>query len=109
MQEELVVAQLASTLAYFFISLKFPVPPFLSSVYRVLYYTLSDTSLHMHLHSYVLPYHLIPSLASNVLCRLALILEIEPVTETDLHAHRKDRSVLGAARGGHVVACATEM
>jgi hypothetical protein len=55
-QEEFAAAQLASPLAYFFISPEnFPVPPFLSSVYRTLYHALSDTSSHMHLHAYVLP------------------------------------------------------
>ncbi len=49
----------------------------------------------------------VPSLASNVLCRLALVLEIEALTETILHTQRKERFALGA-RGGHV-ACATEM
>jgi hypothetical protein len=47
----------------------FPVPPFLSSIYRTLYHALSVTSSRMHLYAYVLP---VPSLASNVLCRLAL-------------------------------------
>jgi hypothetical protein len=42
-----------------------------------------------------------------VLCRLVLVLEIETLTETILHAQRKKRFVLGA-RGGHVV-CATAM
>jgi hypothetical protein len=93
-REELAVAQLASPLAYFSISPEnFPIPPFLSSIYRTLYHALSDTSSHMH------PYRPIYSLASNVLCRLTLILEIDPPTETTF--------VLGA-RGGHV-ACAMEM
>jgi len=43
------------------------------------------------------PYRLILSLASNVLCRLAL----EPLTGTILHAQRKKRFVL-SARGSHV-------
>jgi hypothetical protein len=47
----------------FFISPEFyPVPPFLSSIYRTLYHALSDTSLHMHLYAYVLP------LSSYTLC-----------------------------------------
>ncbi|KAF8495476.1 hypothetical protein F5888DRAFT_1907803, partial [Russula emetica] len=41
-------------------------------------------------HTYY-PYRLIPFLASNVLCRLALVLEIEYVIETILHAQRKER------------------
>jgi hypothetical protein len=40
-----------------------------------------------------------------VLCRLVLVLEIETMTKTIVHAQRKKRFVLGA-RGGHV-ACAT--
>ena len=40
----------------------------------------------MHLPVYILP---VPSLASNVLCGLALVLEIEILTETILHAQRK--------------------
>ena len=43
----------------------------------------------------------------NVLCRLALVLEIETLTETILHAQRKESFVLGAP-GGHV-AGAVEM
>jgi hypothetical protein len=55
-QEELAIAQLASPLAYFFISPKFsPVPPFLSSIFRTLYHAVSDTSSHMHVHACVLP------------------------------------------------------
>ena len=52
-------------------------------------------------------YRLIPFLTSNVLYRLVLVLEIEPMTETILHAQGKEIFALGA-RGGHV-ACATEM
>jgi hypothetical protein len=82
----------------------FPVPPFLSSIYRTLYHALSI----MHLHACVLP---VPSLASNVLCRLALGLEIETLAETILRAQRKERFVLrvGARLRGDHVACATEM
>jgi hypothetical protein len=55
-QEKLAIAQLASPLTYFFISPEFfPVPPFLSSIYRTLYHALSDTSSHMHMHAFVLP------------------------------------------------------
>jgi len=42
-----------------------------------------------------------------VLCRLALVLDVETLRETILHAQRKERFILGA-RGGRV-ACATEM
>ena len=35
------------------------------------------------------PYRLIPSFASNVSCRLALVLEMEPLTKTILHAHER--------------------
>ena len=42
-----------------------------------------------------------------VLCQLALVLDVETVTETILHAQRKERFVLGARVGR--VACATEM
>ena len=52
MQEELAVAQ-TRLASYFFISPEFPVPPSLSSIYRTLYRALSDTSSHMHLHTYV--------------------------------------------------------
>ena len=57
-------------------------------------------------HTYY-PYRLIPLLASDVLCRLAPLLEIEPLSEMILHAQRKEMFVPGA-RGGHV-ACATEV
>ena len=46
-------------------------------------------------------YRLVPSPASNNLCRLALVLEIGPLTETILHAQRKERFVFDA-RGGRV-------
>ena len=64
-------------------------PSFFSYIYCTLYHTLSDTSSHMHLHAYCTyyPYRLIlvvPSLASNVLCVLAPVLEIEPLAETIL-------------------------
>jgi hypothetical protein len=50
------VAQLASPVAYFFISPGFfAVPLFLPSISRTLNYALSDTSSHMHLRAYVLP------------------------------------------------------
>ena len=62
-QEELAVTQLALRLVYLFISLEFSVPPFLSSLCRTLHRALSDTSSHMHLHVYVPPCRLIPSLA----------------------------------------------
>jgi len=91
------VAQLASPLAYFFISPEsFPVPPFLSTVYRTLYHAHPHTFTSTHTY----PYCFIPSLASNVY-QLALVLEIEPLTETILHAQRKQKFVLGA-RGGHI-------
>jgi hypothetical protein len=58
-QEELAVSQLASPLAYFFISHELLVPrlpAILSSVYRTLYHSiLSDTSSHMVLHAYIIP------------------------------------------------------
>jgi hypothetical protein len=48
-QGQLAVTQLGSPFAYFFTSSgKFPVLPFLSSIYRTLYHALSDTSSHMH-------------------------------------------------------------
>jgi hypothetical protein len=67
----------------------------------------------MHLHAYHMYYldHLVlvPSQASNVLCRLALVLEIETLTaEAILCAQRKERFVLGVLVGGHV-ACEMEM
>ena len=64
----------------------------------------------MHLRAHTrYPYRLIPSLASNVLYRLVLVLEIEPVTETipGLHAQGKERFVFDV-RGGHVTS-ATKM
>ena len=50
---------------------------------------------------------LVPSPASNVLCRLALVLEINSLTGMILYTQRKETFVIGA-RGGHV-AYATEM
>jgi hypothetical protein len=57
-QVELAVAQLASPLANFFISPEnFPIPPFLSSIYRTLYHALSDTSSHAHIRTtYIILY-----------------------------------------------------
>jgi hypothetical protein len=50
----LAVAQTRLRVAsYFFISLQFPVLPSLPSIYRTLYRALSDTSLYMHLYTYV--------------------------------------------------------
>ncbi|KAF8503289.1 hypothetical protein F5888DRAFT_1660582 [Russula emetica] len=90
--------RLTSPLAYCFISPeKFPVPPFLSSIYHTLYHDLSDTSSHMHVHSFISPissYTL--SLTSNGLYQLALVLEIETLTETILHAQRRQRATLNA-------------
>jgi len=46
------------------------------------------------MHTYFkFPYRLIPSLASTVLYRSGLVLEIEPLTETILHAQRAERFV----------------
>ena len=42
------------------------------------------------------PYRLIRLIVSNVLCRLAPVLEIEPLSETIHHAQRKEVFVLGA-------------
>jgi hypothetical protein len=107
-QEELVIAQLASPLAYLFISLKIsPSLPF--SPLSIVHCTMlcpTHPCISTCTHAYY-PYRLIPSLAPNVLYRLALVFEIETLTETIFHAQRKERFVLGA-RGGHV-ACATEM
>jgi len=83
--------------------LKIPTPPFLSSIYRTSYHTLSDTSPHMYLHAYVLP---VPSLALKIFMLIGAGFG-NRTTETILHAQRRERFVLGA-RGG-CVACATEM
>ena len=63
----------------------------------------------MHLHAYELPVssYTPTSVVSNVLYRLAPVLEIGTLTKTILHAQRKQRFVLDA-RGGRV-ACPTEM
>jgi hypothetical protein len=79
----------------------------LSSTYRTLYHALSDTSSHMHLQAFVLPVSFYTLSSVEYFIRLALVMEIEPLTETILHAQRRERFVLGA-RSGHV-ACATEM
>jgi hypothetical protein len=106
-QEE--IAQLASPLAYFFISPEnFPAPPFLSSIYRTLYYALSDTSSLMHMHAYVLPISpYTPSSVEWFHVDWCWFWKSKLLTEKIVHAQRKKRFVLGA-RGGHV-ACATAM
>ena len=55
-------------------------------------------------------YHFVPGVASNVLCRLLLVLEIEPLTETILVTSCADEGEVcpWCASGGHV-ACAMEM
>jgi hypothetical protein len=98
-QEELPFAQLASPLAYFFISPQnLPVP--LSSIYHTLYHTV----LHVIAHALarIRTTHIV-----LVSYEMALVLEIETLAETIFRAQRKERFALGA-RGGHV-AYATEM
>ena len=103
-------AQLASPPTYFFPPGP-PVPPGLSPPPIVYCTILCLTRLRTCTFTQTYyPYRLIPSLASNTLCPLALVLEIErfeTLTETIRHAQRKERFVLGA-QGGHV-AYATEM
>ena len=58
------------------------------------------------MHTYH-PYRLMPSQALNVLCRLALVLEIELLTDMILPSGRRGSSLVHEG-GGHVT-CATEM
>ena len=74
--------------AYFFISPEFPVPPFPFPVYRTLCLTRPRT--YTCTRTYY-PFRLRSSQASNVLYRLALILEIETLTWTIVHAQWKER------------------
>jgi hypothetical protein len=93
-------------LLYYFIPPEnFPVSPFLSSMHRTLYHLCPTHPRICTCYLYRLIRSLAPSL--DVLCRLALVLEIRPLGETILHVQRKERFVLGA-RGGRV-ACAMEM
>jgi hypothetical protein len=64
-------------------------------------------SSHMHMHANALPV-LSYTPASNVLCRLTLVLEIEIETLTETLSFPEKREPILGARGGHV-ACATEM
>jgi hypothetical protein len=63
----------------------------------------------MHLHAYILPIlsYTLSNIELDVSDRLALVLDIETLTETILCAQRKEGFVLGV-QGGNV-ACATQM